>query len=344
MAGYDVTLIAQLAGGDINLHGVKLRALKPPADRRERMTSTIRALYQIAVREDADIYHFHDPELLPIGVLLKLRGKKVIYDVHEDWKGTMGGKQWLPPILHKSASLAVSACESTLGRACDRLIAATPTIAAKFPAERTRLVQNYPWLDELRSVDAPPYQEREYLGTYLGWLGDYSGVDSMTKAFELAAKEFQVKLLIGGKVIPGAKADFQNGKASEVVEYLGFVSRPQIADLFARVRMGLVTVLPSGNSINAQPTKMFEYMSSALPVIASNFPVYRKIIESAGCGLLVDPANPAAIASAILWLLRNPERAEQMGRNGQRAVVERYNWEREARSLISTYEELQANG
>jgi len=101
-----------------------------------------------------------------------------------------------------------------------------------------------------------------------------------------------------------------------------------------------VTMLPLDSYVNAQPTKMFEYMSAGLPVIASNFPVYRKIVESADCGLLVDPLNPAAIADAMLWIMRNPSRAAEMGRNGQRAVADKYNWEHEAESLIATYEEL----
>lgn len=340
LAGYDVTLIAQRAEGDVEVDGIKIVALKPPTNRLERMTGTVWSLYRTALRVDADLYHFHDPELLPVGVLLKLLGKKVVYDVHEDYSGTMEGKQWLPSFLYGPAVFAVTWCERLLGRVCDRYVAATPTIAAKFPSGRTRLVQNYPWLHELYRADAAPYDERELIGTYVGWLGDYSGVDAMKQAFEIAAKELPVKLLVGGKVIAGAKAEFVKNSASDVVEYLGFVTRPQIAELFARSRMGLVTVLPSGNSINAQPTKMFEYMSCGLPVLASDFPVYRKFVESAGCGFLVDPTDPASIAEKILWLIRNPQQAKQMGENGRRAVVDRYNWEREARSLVATYEEL----
>jgi glycosyltransferase involved in cell wall biosynthesis len=93
--------------------------------------------------------------------------------------------------------------------------------------------------------------------------------------------------------------------------------------------------------VNAQPNKMFEYMAAGLPVVASDFPLWRKIIKSAECGLLTDPLNPAAIAEALVWLLRHPARAAQMGRNGRRAVAENYNWERESGSLIATYGELQ---
>ena len=144
-AGYDVTLVAPYAEGDLTEDGIKLRAVALPHDRRERVTRTIREIYRAALQEDAEIYHFHDPELMPVGVLLKLHGKKVIYDVHEDYSTSMQGKQWIPSVLHRPASVAVSICEATLAAACDRVVAATPIIAKRFHPGRTRLVQNFPW-------------------------------------------------------------------------------------------------------------------------------------------------------------------------------------------------------
>jgi glycosyltransferase involved in cell wall biosynthesis len=339
LAGYDVTLIAPHAGGNQSQNGVTLRAIKPPLDRRERMTSTICAVYQAAVQENADIYHFHDPELMPIAALLKARGKRVIYDVHENYSGTMKDK-WIPGPLCGPASVAVGVCEATFARACDRIVAATPAIAKKFPPSRTRLVQNYPWLHELTSPNPVPYEQREPIAVYVGWLCDERGVGTMIRAVELAAKESPVKLQIAGKVVSGAKLQFDDGRSRDLVEHLGFLNRPQVAELIAQARVGLITPPPTGNSVTAQPTKLFEYMSGGLPVLASDFPVYRSIVESAGCGLLVNPLDPAAIAAALVWILRHPSEAAEMGRSGQRAVTERYNWEHEAKSLIRTYAEL----
>jgi glycosyltransferase involved in cell wall biosynthesis len=333
-------LIAPHAGGKQCVNGIKVCSVKPPRNRRERVTGTIWAVYRAAVLQDADIYHFHDPELLPIGVLLKLRGKRVIYDVHEDFKGTMDGKGWIPWGLRGIAAVGVSACEAALSRTCDRVIAATPTIARNFPQERTRLVQNYPWLHELEVPDATPYEQREAIAAYVGWLDDSRGMREMALAVELAAKQTPVKLVIGGKVRGGGKASFERDGTNELVEFLGFLSRPQVGELIAQARIGMVTFLPNGNTVSAQPTKLFEYMSGAIPVIASDFPVYRKIVETAACGLLVDPRNPSAIAEAMVWLLRHPFEAAEMGRNGRRAVVEKYNWEREAEYLIAAYAEL----
>jgi glycosyltransferase involved in cell wall biosynthesis len=304
------------------------------------MSRTIWNVYREALRQDAAVYHFHDPELMPVGALLKLHGKRVIYDVHEDYSGAMKGK-WIPEPLTGPAAFAVSFCEGTLARACDRIVAATPTIAAKFPPERTRLVQNFPWLNELKCANPVPYAQREAIAIYIGWLSDGRGIGTMMQATELAAKQQPVRLLLAGKVIPGAKAAFEADGPNPLIEYLGFLDRPKVAELISRARVGLVTLPPTGNYVNAQPTKLFEYMAGGLPVIASDFPVYRKFVESAGCGLLVDPLNPAAIAEAMVWLLRHPHDAAEMGQNGQRAVTETLSWEREAATLVHTYEELQ---
>jgi glycosyltransferase involved in cell wall biosynthesis len=344
MAGYDVTLIAPHAEGDLTQDGVKLRAVRPPRNRRERILSTVGAVYRAAVRENAEIYHFHDPELMPVGGLLKLRGKRVIYDVHEDYAGTMRGKMWLPSVFQNVAAMAVSAGEAAFSAACDSVIAATPTIASKFRARKTQLVQNFPWKNELRRSDASPYETREPIAVYVGALADQRGLREMRDAVKMAALEVPVRLVTAGAVIAGASAELEDDRENGLVEHLGMLNRPQVAQLLARAKIGMVLLHPTGNYINAQPVKLFEYMSVGLPVIASDFPLWRRIVKSSGCGLLVDPLDPAAIAGAMVWLLRHPAQAAEMGRNGERAVAETYNWERESERLISAYAHLETSG
>ena len=107
--------------------------------------------------------------------------------------------------------------------------------------------------------------------------------------------------------------------------------------------VGLVVLHPTRNYLDALPVKMFEYMAAGLPVIASDFPLWRKIIDGAGCGLLVDPLDPQAIAEAIDWVLAHPEEAEAMGRRGREAVEAIYNWERESETLVNLYKQFLSN-
>jgi len=153
-AGYDVTLIAPHTEGHLIRDGVRVKAVSSPSNRRERMTRTIWGVYQSALAEDAAVYHFHDPELMPIGALLKMHGKRVICDVHEDYSGSMSGKQWLPRQLHGPAAWGVSLCESVLAQSYDCVVAATPTIAAKFEPRKRDWCRTFPG----RTSSAPSWK------------------------------------------------------------------------------------------------------------------------------------------------------------------------------------------
>jgi glycosyltransferase involved in cell wall biosynthesis len=122
------------------------------------------------------------------------------------------------------------------------------------------------------------------------------------------------------------------------VNELGFVDRSGVRDVLGRSVAGLVTFLPLPNHIDAQPNKMFEYMSSGVPVISSNFLLWCEIVKGNKCGLCVDPLDPKAIASAIDYLVQNSDVACRMGENGRQAVVRKYNWSIEERKLLNFYE------
>jgi hypothetical protein len=164
----------------------------------------------------------------------------------------------------------------------------------------------------------------------------------MSQAVELISSSRPVKLVIAGRLTSGGGGGIDQERLHGIVEYTGQLTRPQVARLLARAKIGIVTLRPTKNHVNAQPTKLYEYMSAGIPVVASDFPLWRQVVESAGCGLLVDPLDPLAIADALEWLLRHPVEAEEMGRAGQRAVIERYNWEREAECLMAVYSDLTA--
>ena len=124
------------------------------------------------------------------------------------------------------------------------------------------------------------------------------------------------------------------------VNELGFLNRTEVSEVLARSQMGIVTFLPFQNHINAQPNKMFEYMCAGLPVIASNFPLWREIIEGNNCGICVDPTNPKAIGEAIQKLSDNPHTAEQMGKNGIKVIKQKYNWFFEKNKLLNLYRNI----
>ncbi|GGY10153.1 glycosyltransferase WbpH [Litchfieldella qijiaojingensis] len=312
----------------------------PSGGRISRMTKGVWRIYRAVRRAKPDVAHFHDPELIPAGLLLKLSGVKVIYDVHEDLPRQILGKHWISPWLRRPVSWAIQTIEWVASRAFDGIVTATPTISRRFPAHKTVTVQNFPILAELVASEPVEYTARPTHVAYVGGITAMRGAKEMVQALEYFAPEQAVRLQLAGSFTPRQlELEVKQITGWERVIAHGWAERNTVSVLLSQVRAGLVLFHPAPNHVDAQPNKMFEYMAAGLPVIASDFPLWRRIVEGAGCGLLVDPLDPKVIAEAIDWLLANPEEAEAMGRRGRQAVEEIYNWERESKTLIGFYKD-----
>lgn len=339
-AGYDVTLIAQHSKDEV-VDGVKIVTLPRPRNRLTRMFSLAWRAFRLACQHKADIYHFHDPELIPVGLLLKLQGKRVIYDVHEDVPKHILSKEWIPKPLRRLVAGGARLAEGLASWALDGIVSATPPIASRFPSSKTVIVQNFPILNELVVQDPTPYWERPANVVYVGDITLIRGIREMVQAMSLLPDDLDAQLILAGTFSPPSlETEVSALSGWERVKFLGWQDRKSVAQLLGKSRVGLVLFHPEPNHLEAQPNKLFEYMSAGLPVIASDFPLWREIVAGERCGLLVDPLNPKAIAEAIQWILDHPEEAEEMGRRGQKAVPERYNWNTEAAKLISLYRRL----
>lgn len=339
-AGYEVTFIVPHDRDEVVDH-VRIRAVAEPKSRRERMTHTMWTIYRAALAENAQVYHFHDPELIPVGLLLKLRGKRVIYDAHEDLPRYVLSMYWMPAWLRSLVSKAAEVVEAVSAWGFDGLIAATPAIGKRFPPNKTMTAQNFPASGKLLIDGAQPYVERPHLIVYVGDITPIRGTREMIRAMALLPETLEANLVLAGRFNPPTlKDEVEQMSRWERVEFVGWQSREGVANLFAKARMGLVLYYPVPNHMEAQPNKLFEYMSAGIPVIASDFPLWREIIEAIGCGILIDPLDPKAIAEAIQWLLEHAEEAEAMGKRGQEAVRTRYNWDVEAQKLLKFYSEV----
>lgn len=309
--------------------------------RLSRMTKTVWAVYQKARQIDADLYHFHDPELIPIGILLKLKQKRVIRDVHEDLPKQILTKHWIPLWARRVSAESFRFIEMISTPFFDGIVVVTSAIAQRFPRHKTELVQNFPLPAELAIVDSIPYKQRPPWVTFVGGITEVRGITEMLKAMEMLPEGLSIKLMLAGLFRSNQlQKEAEQLPGWKHVEFLGWQSRVEVANLLAKSRLGLVLYHPVPNHIEAQPNKLFEYMSAGLPVIASDFPLWREIIAKENCGLLVDPLDPAAIAEAIQYLLENLEEAEAMGARGQQAVANKYNWDVEAKKLISFYNRI----
>ncbi|MGH9793032.1 MAG: glycosyltransferase family 4 protein [Candidatus Acidiferrales bacterium] len=341
-AGYEVTLIAPGTERVIR-EGVHLEPMPLWSSRASRMVRGAWMMYQKARRQKADVYHFHDPELIPVGVLLRLAGKRVIYDVHEDLPNTISYKSYVPRHLRWLVSRIAAVIEGLGSRCFTAIVVANPTGAGRFRARngQVMVVSNYPRIEEIEragSGDTGAAAGDGFL-LYVGArITRARGAREMVQAMGLLPSSMPVQLkLAGGWDPPDLRAELSRIPGWERVRYVGWLGREELAQVLHQARAGLVVLHPEPNYLTAQPVKLFEYMCAGLPVIASDFPVNREVIETAGCGLLVNPLDPEEIACAIQYLWTHPQQATEMGRRGQQAVRERFNWANEERALLELY-------
>lgn len=339
--GHEVTLIVADGLGEEVRDGVSIVDVGKPNGRRDRMLGATRRAMRRAVAAGADVYHFHDPELLPVGLALKRRGKTVVYDAHEDVPRDILSKAYIHPILRRPIAAAAALFERFVCRRLDHVVAATPAIRDKFTAwgvEATD-INNFPMLGELDSGIAWTGKAREVC--YVGGIAAVRGIREIVAAMALCSSGARLNLA-GSFSEKRVRAEVERTPGWTRVNELGFLPRTGVRDVLARSVAGLVTLHLTSAYRDALPIKMFEYMSAGLPVIASDFPLWREIIEGNDCGLCVDPLDAKAIAAAIDRLVNNPDLAKRMGENGRRAVSERYNWATEERKLQALYRGFEA--
>ena len=343
-AGYEVTLIA--AAKENGVHdGVALKALPVWKNRLHRFMRGSIAVYKLALEVDADIYHFHDPELIPAALLLRLRGKKVIYDIHEDLPRTISYKPYIPRSLNGLVSHVVERIEEWAGGRFSALVTATPAIGKRFSRvnENLAVLNNYPRMEEIQSSVGLAHMHREEASLlYVGMrITKARGAEEMVRAMGLLPMNLQARLkLVGNWGSPDLPSELSHIPGWDRVAFVGPLGRAEVASELQKACAGLVILHPEPNYVASQPVKLFEYMCSGIPVIVSDFPVCREIVSEARCGILVNPLDPAEIAGAMEFLLTHPEEAAEMGRRGFQAILERYNWAKEEKKLLRFYGEL----
>lgn len=343
-AGFKICLIARYHH-DMTLQGIDIVAL-PECHARGlgRIINGIRA-FRKAILARAHIYHLHDPELLFIGILLKLiTGSKIIYDVHEDVKKHGMGKSWRKNIFRILIAYGLRIVEMSVAPFIDTAVIAVPSLSPFY--QKRILVRNYPITSKL-SMRRKSFTKAEKPNLiYIGLVRKKRGLFEMLSAVKILKESYPLVLLqLVGSFIPRELENecqrfLNKNHLKENVEITGRVSFEEGQNRIAHSDIGVCLLHPDPNYLDALPTKMFEYMLWKKPVVVSNFPLWESIVEKIKCGVAVDPLSPHAIAEAIMNVYQNPKRMKKMGKKGHHAVLNQYNWENEEKKLIACYKEL----
>lgn len=336
--GYRVSFVVADGGGDEIKDGVSIHGVMKRGRRLSRMLRSPADVLKKALSLEGEVYHLHDPELLFVGLMLSARGKRVVFDSHEDVPKQILTKPYLNKVIAKIISHTVVILEKMIFRRFSLLIAATNAIDASrhIPGALSVVINNYPFKNELHATKKTGDTSNV---SYIGGISSIRGLGQLVDALSLCS--YSVRLNMAGPIVPSSyKNDLMKRKGWESVDYHGVLGRDGVKDILASTMAGIVTFLPVPNHIDSQPNKLFEYMSAGLPVIASNFPLWQEIVLGNKCGICVDPEKPEEIAAAIDWIMGHSEEARVMGENGRKAVLKKYNWETESVKLVDAYARL----
>ena len=335
---YSVNLIVADGLGNETKNGIKIHDIGLRQNNRlKRAKTDSKKALKKALELNCQLYHFHDPERIKVGLRLKKAKKKVIYDVHEDLPRQIYGKPYLNNLIKPLISNFVEYIENYISKKLDYIITATPFITERFQKKinNTVDIRNYPLLNEIKSDF--DFNKKENEICYVGGISEYRGICELIESLNHS----KIKLNLAGDFDSEyLEHKCKNSKGWKFVDYHGFVSRKEIAGILNKSKIGIVTLHPLVNYLDSLPVKMFEYMFAGIPVIASDFPLWIKIVNDNHCGINVNPLDSNEIASAVQELLSNPDKAEEMGKNGQKAVKEKYNWSIEEKKLLKVYKDI----
>lgn len=340
-AQYDVTLV--VAGAkDETCNGVSIVGV--PVKKRGRLHRIVKVgmdVYKKALEIDADIYHFHDPELLLWALKLKRKGKIVIFDSHEFVGYQLLTKNYLPKIFRKCISSIYMMVESMV---CNRLDAVIEVCTVngedyfKKVLKRKVFIRNVQIIDNIKIIESRIKTSKRFDVAHVGGLTEERGITNLAKAIILT----EAKLSLAGTFSTKEYEHKIQDIAGERLDYRGQLSFEEVDSFLRECKIGTSTLLDVGQYawIDTPPSKIFDYMRAGIPVIMSNFQFLQKFNKKYQIGICIDPNSPKQIADAINYLLIHPDKARQMGENGKKAVLEEFNWKIEEKKLLKLYEDL----
>lgn len=335
---YEVFIVARGASyekANVHIIGCGL----PEGGRLSRMTSFAKRVYETALALNADIYHFHDPELLPYGLKLKKKGKRVIFDSHENTVEQILEKEWIPSVVRIPLYRCFDLYQKHVCRRLDAVVSVTPHICDYFRkvSSRVEMITNYPAIKPyLASIEK---RERS-----LCFAGGISEVWCHKEIITAIDNVQNCTYVLCGKGTGDYFSSLQQLPGWKQVDFMGCIPHEEIHAVLSSCCVGASVVRPSRNSgwnIGTMGnTKIFEEMMAGLPVVCTNFVLWKEFVERYHCGICVDPTNVDEIVAAVRYLLDNPEEAKRMGENGRRAVEEEFNWGVEEKKLLALYEDI----
>lgn len=331
-AGHEVVLIIPHEK-DLVEDGIQILSVPLPKKGWEQLVKCPWKIFLKARKQPkSSIFHIHDSELLVAGIALKIFGRKVIYDAHEDTPLQIAYQHWIPWLIKGPYTWFYRIVEKLAGWWFNAIIVAEPVISKYFPSEKVTLLRNFPIVATFeKKIEREPINRL----VYVGLLSRPRGVMEMLEGHRIATELVQVEFVLGGKFAPASLEEECLSKYK--VEYRSWLPYEEMVATLMKAKIGIIVPHPIQRYKTNYPVKLFEYMAAGLPVIASGEGESADFVREAEAGMLVNPLDPQEIATAIIYLTQHQDRAEEMGKRGRQLILDKYNWEVESEKLIQLY-------
>ena len=336
-AGHSVIYIAPQ--GSFEIDNVDYIPISKYTSRMKRFIFGTKEALKKAFAVDADIYHFHDPELINIGIKLKKAGKRVIYDIHENYPFVILQKAWIPSFLRKTLAKIIDIKERKAVSEFDGIVVVVPQQLQRFKrVKNIAILPNYPESIVFKRI--PENKQNDKLRfVYVGSLDEDRAITEMIKAYEILLKKgYEIEFHLAGPIYT-ERIRLSVKRAMETLSgfhYHGRVPYTKALEITAGSDVGMLVIHRGKSKEESSPLKMFEYMAFGLPIVASNFSYWKDILNNPNCALYVEPESVEDIAEKMELLVKDQVLRKALGNTG-REKIKYYTWESIEKNLIELY-------
>ncbi len=333
-------------------HGIRFILTKSASSLPRRFLAALR-LIRLGRSQRADVYFAPEPESWAAALAVKLLcGGKVVLDMHEHIPSEFA--KFFPLFARGFMHALTVRAMRIMARFTDLIILTresfeTPWVGLRVP--RVTII-NTNRLQPART-GIPEALAARFAGhpviLHQGIFGDVRGSWQLLDAVKLLVSDYPgLRCIVLGEYVYGSFDAYVTRVhelgLDENMVFVPPVPFDAVPAYIALAQVGLILFQPGSiNHTLAMPHKLFDYMREARPVVAPDFAVeVARIVREADCGLLVDVTRPEAVADAISALLSDPQNAARLGANGRRLIEEKYNWQREEKTLLDAFAALEA--
>jgi glycosyltransferase involved in cell wall biosynthesis len=342
--GYNVSILTNDAEANEIVDGIQIISVtKVLLSRWKRLLLSTNIFFKHAVNINADIYQLHSPELLPLALKLKKLGKKVVYDAHEDMAAHILEKEWLPIWSRKILSFCFNIYINYVFKKIDEIISPLSHVVKNLQnlTGKGVLITNFPIVKNTYEVDKLNYLSRNNIFCYSGTVYKYSNQETIAKAL-LSAPEALYHL--AGYIDNDQYMMLINSEVNDRIRFFGRLNKLDLSDFYKNSIAGIVIYdykRNLGNQLGSFGTnKIFEYMEAGLPIICTDFELWKDIVQRYQCGICVKPGDADSLAQAINQIVNDRKSAFLMGNNSRRAIENEFNWRSEEIKYLNLFNNL----